>query len=173
VSTADEHAADRLIRELIASGRGASPDEIAQIVERMATAPFNPDIIRVPVKDRGSLYEGHALTAREQSITYHLTKRVMIERQWAPGTSAADYLTHQRSAVRYEHARLAVYERGGEPTAVTVTPTAAVLISDRLGARPLPNLLVVYSALRSIIRTGYQFSQLDQTTVPPEALWLS
>jgi hypothetical protein len=173
VSAADEHLADRLIRELIASRRAASPEEIAHIVERMATAPFNPGTVRVPAKDRGATYQSHTLAAREWSIIYHLVKRVAIEGQWAYGTATADYLAHLESAVRSARARLIIYERGGEQVAATMTPTGDVLAPEQLGNRPQANLLVVYSATQSIIRTGYQFSALEQTNVPPEALWLN
>ncbi len=37
-----QHPADVLIRELIRTRRATMPEEIAWIVERMATAPFEP-----------------------------------------------------------------------------------------------------------------------------------
>jgi hypothetical protein len=173
MSASGPHSADQLIRELIATGRAASPDEIAEILERMATAPYNPHVVRVLGKATGATYQGHSLTARESSITYHLVKRVVIERQWAYGTTAADYLAHLQRAVRSAGARLVVYLRGAERVAASVTPTGDVLAPEQLGDRPENNLLVIYSATQSIIRTGYQFSRLSHTTIPPEALWLN
>jgi hypothetical protein len=63
-SAADPHPTDQLIRELIASARAASLDEIAEIVERMATAPFTSRMVRVPTRERGATYQGrpHAIT---------------------------------------------------------------------------------------------------------------
>ncbi len=82
-----QHPTDRLIRELIGTKRAATAAEIAQIRGRMATAAFSREIRRVPRKDRGYSYQGHVLGAHADSLTYHLTKRVVIEEQWAHGTS--------------------------------------------------------------------------------------
>jgi hypothetical protein len=73
----------RLLRELLATGRLATDAVITQILDRMATAPFNPLVRSVPTKDHGYSYLGHTLGAREPSLIYHLTKRVEIEEQWA------------------------------------------------------------------------------------------
>ena len=139
----------------------------------MASAPFNTAVVRVQVADRGASYQGQTLGARADSLTYHLTKRVVIERQWAEGTTAAQYLEDLRRAVRDPAARLAVYERRGDQVAATITPTRRVLPPRRLGPRPLPNLLVVYSAVRGIMVTGYQFSALENTGIPEGVRWLN
>ncbi|HZR98757.1 MAG TPA: hypothetical protein VFE37_08630 [Chloroflexota bacterium] len=172
MSQLGQHPSDRLIGELIASRRAASAEEIAQIVERMATAPFSSRVVRVPMKERGAAYQGQILTARAPSLVYHLVKRVVIEEQWARGTTAARYLADLAQAVRNPAARLVIYERRGQRVAATITPTGRVIPATRLGIDALPELLVVYSADSSMIVTGYQFSRLDQTGVPGEALWL-
>lgn len=77
-----QHPADRLIRELIQTGRAATEDEIERIVERMATAPFDTRIVRVRVAARGVSYRGQTLGARADSLTFHLVKRVALDRQW-------------------------------------------------------------------------------------------
>jgi len=38
--------------------------------------------------------------------------------------------------------------------------------------KPERQLLVIYSADRGIIVTGYQFSELPETGIPSEARWL-
>ena len=68
-----EHPADRLIREMIATRRRATPEEVAAIVARMANAPFDRRIVPVRVVERGVAYQGHSLGAREDSLRYHLT----------------------------------------------------------------------------------------------------
>jgi len=166
------HPTDRLIRELIQTGRPATEDEIGRIVDRMAAMPFDRCIIPVPTTLRGQTYRGHTLGAREDSLTYHLTKRVVDERQWLDGTTADEYLADLRRAVRAPSARLATYERRGGHIAVTMTPTSAAVPSVRRTPASLPDVLVVYSADRGIILSGYQVSSLDQTGIPDEARWL-
>lgn len=134
--------------------------------------PFNQRRLRVPGKERGTRYQGYTLGAREPSLMYHLIKRVVVEQQWARGTSAQQYLDDLHRAVRHPDARLVVYERGGDYVAATITPTAEILPLARRGTQFLPNLLVVYSANEGIIRTGYQFSDLSEVDIPEEARWL-
>jgi hypothetical protein len=172
VSAADPHPADQLIRELIASGRAAAPDEIAQILQRMATAPFTSRIVRVPTRERGAAYQGHTLLARAPSLVYHLVKRVAIEEQWASGTTQSEYLSDLGRGIRELSSRLAVYTRRGDHVAAVVSATNLVVPAVRRGADSLPQLLVVYSANSGMIVTGYQFSTLEQTGIPWEALWL-
>lgn len=166
------HPTDRLIRALIQTGRRATLDEVEQIVERMATAPFEPRQRRVPVVERGLSYQGRTLRAREESLFYHLVKRVLVNEQWADGTTADEYLTDLRQAVRSSDAHLLLYRARGGHMAVLIAPTAAILPVMRQGARMLPNLLVVYSADRGIIVSGYQFSALSGIRIPQEAQWL-
>jgi hypothetical protein len=105
-------------------------------------------------------------------VRYHLTKRVVIEEQWVPGTTEGDYLADLSRAVLDPTARLVIYRRGGTHLAATSTLTDRVLPPERQGDRSVPNLLVVYAADRGIIISGYQYSTLDQTSIPPEAVWL-
>ncbi len=169
---ASQHPADRLIRELLQSGRQATAAEVEQILERMVSAPFNTASVRVPPGERGTSYQGRTLGASAPSIEYHLAKRVVIEQQWAPGTTAAEYLEDLRRAIRDPAARLAVYGRWGDHLAATVTPTGRVLDAARQGPRREAQLFVVYSADRGMIVTGYQFSTLAAVGIPAGARWL-
>lgn len=103
---------------------------------------------------------------------YHLIKRVVIERQWAEGTEFGEYLGDPRRAIRHPQARLAVYQRRGGILAVTITPTERVVPRERLGPLALPNLLVIFSANRGMIVTGYQYSSIEAIGIPKEAQWL-
>ena len=163
---------DILIRDLIRTGRTGTSDELDRIIDHMAAAPFSRESIRVPIDERGTWYQGHQLAARAESLSYHLVKRVVIEQQWVDGTSAAQYVEDVRRAVRHPSARLTVYERRGGYLAATVTPTDVVLTPARRGVKPERQLLVIYSADRGIIVTGYQFSELSETGIPSEARWL-
>ncbi len=172
INQSSPHSVDQLIRELIQTGRTATEEEIAQIIERMQAAPFNTAIVRVQVRERSATYQGQTLGAQEDALTFHLIKRVVIERQWTPGTTAEQYVEDLRRAISHPLARLAVYERRREHCAATITPTAGVLPLERHGSQAESQLLVVYSADRGIILTGYQFSELERTSIPGTARWL-
>ena len=61
-----QHRVDQLIRELIRRGRAATADEIEQIIERMATAPFDERVVPVPTRLRGLSYHGRMLSRLPQ-----------------------------------------------------------------------------------------------------------
>jgi hypothetical protein len=150
----------------------ATPGEIQQIVARMSGAPFNTHVVRVPPRERGRSYQGITLGARADSGSYHLVKRVVIDHQLAGGTTFDQYLDCLHRAAAHPAARLVLYAAGGDHFAATLTPTSQVAPPEQLGARPLPLLLVVYSAERGIIKTGYMVSSLAATSIPKGALWL-
>jgi hypothetical protein len=79
-----QHPVDQLIRELIATNRATSPEEVAQIIARMATAAFIDRVKTVP--------QSKTQIQRVDSLHYHLTKRVVVERQWVFSTTTQDYL---------------------------------------------------------------------------------
>ncbi len=167
-----EHPTDRLIRDLIQNRRPASDNEVAQIVDRIARAHFSRQIRVVPSRDRGASYGGRTLGNRADSLTYHIVKRVVVEEQWADGTTDRQYVADLWRAARSPAASLAVYVSGDDHIAVTLTPTADVIPPERLGIRPEQLVLVVYSAGNGIIVTGYQVSSVSATRIPSEAIWL-
>lgn len=135
-------------------------------------APFDAREVPVRPSYRGISYGGIRLGFKARSLDYHLVQRVMIDRQWRDGTTAAEFLTDISRAARASDARLAVYGRRGGGIAVAVADTGAVLPVERRGEESLPRLLVVYSADRAMILTAYQFSDLAVTGIPGDALWL-
>lgn len=165
------HPVDRLIREIIVADRQASPEEIGDIVERIASAPFDPrpDVV-VATKDRGLSYLGHVLGPRAPALTYHLAKRVIDDRQWAFGTTAADYLADLHAAVRSFDTRFALYRRRGGHMAACLA--ANRVVPRRLGPDSERFVLVVFSADRGTIITGYQTSFELPANIPEDALWL-
>ncbi len=167
------HPVDRLIQELIQSGRLATQDEISLILERISEAPLDTRRGRAPGYLRGQVYGGRTVQARDETAFVHLVKRVRHDRQWTEGTTQADYLADLRAAARQPDARLLVYARHGEHHAAVIAGTAVVVPEDRRGGRALPNLLAVYSTERGAIRTGYQFSDLGEVRIPEDARWLT
>ncbi len=163
---------DHLISELLRSGHEATPAEVGRILSRMATAPLDVRLVRVPGYLRGQPYGGRTLQRRDQSAFVHLVKRVRYDRQWAEDTTMADYLEDLRRAVRQPDAHLLIYARHGEHHAGVIADTDLAVPVGRRGELALPNLLVVYSWERRAIRTGYQFSAMDKVGIPGDARWL-
>lgn len=167
-----QHPTDRLIRELIRARRAATPREVEWIVDRMATAPFNPAIVPVKLRHQGLAYQGRTLGSHADSLTYHLVQRVVADDQWRAGTTAEQFVADLRAVVRAPGSRLAVFERRGGGVAVTIAPTNGITPPMQTGGGALPHLIVVYAADRGCIITGYQFSKLDQLGIPEGAQWL-
>lgn len=163
---------EELIRTLIQTGREATRAEVRRIIGHVAAAPFDPCAVPVSTDQRALTYQGSPLGSRADALFYHLVQRVVVERQWAAGTTPDRYLADLRQAVCVPQARLAIYFRRGGHIAMTVTPTDRVLPPSRRGVGELPNRLVVYSADRGIIVTGYQFSTIEATGIPKEVRWL-
>lgn len=166
-----DHPTDRLIRELIQTGRPVEAGEVERILERMASAPFDPRIIRTPARERGQHYCGRTVQPHDEAVVVHLVRRVLRDEQWADGTTSQEYLDDLRRSIRLE-AQLALYHRRGGNVAATLTPTAHVVPAERRGPRSLPVLWVVYSADRGIIVTGYQASSRDEISIPEDTKWL-
>jgi hypothetical protein len=167
------HPVDHLVQELVRTGRAATADEVERIGERIATATFGPSEVRVRPRERGLSYQGRALRTRDDSLFVHLVRRVVLERQWAAGTTADDYLADLRQAVRSPQRRLAIYLRRGGHLAATISPTLSGVPASRRGPEALPWLLVVYSADRGIIVSGYQISGSETAAIPEDARWLT
>jgi hypothetical protein len=166
------HPVDVLIRQIIAGERRATDGDVEQIVERIATAPFNPDVMVVPKAMRGLVYVDDTLSSRAPSRLVHLVKRVLVERQWSSGTTSHDYLSDLRRGIRQDSARLALFARRGGSMVLSRSATDDVVPEMRRGSRQQPVVVVVYSADRGIIVSGYQASALDKVAIPGDVQWL-
>jgi hypothetical protein len=166
-----QHPVDVLIRHIIAGERRATDDDIGRIIERVATAPFDPRTILLPVPLRGRRFLGQILQTREPSLVVHLAQRVLGENQWSSQTRTDHYLDDLRRAVR-AFERLAVYDRrsGGIVASIGTTVDVVPEIRQSNGSRAL--LVVIYSVDRRALLTGYQASGLDTVSIPENALWL-
>ena len=163
-----EDPTDLLIRGILRSRRGTTGDEVGRITGRISGAPFMGEV-RVPPRHRGLRYGGRRVGVREDSLFYHLAKRV-DEGQWAEGTTEEDYLEDLRSAARDPSARLVLYTlRGGNVAAVLSDNTVP---EGRRGPYALDHLFVAYSADRATIITGYQVSGVETLNLSEDPLWL-
>jgi hypothetical protein len=77
------HPVDRLIRELIATRRPVTSEEVESILGRIATAEFNSRTVRVPNAERGVEYGNRRLLARDDSLFIHLVRRVVLVKMWS------------------------------------------------------------------------------------------
>jgi hypothetical protein len=162
---------DHLIRAIIETRRRATAPEVEQITERIATAPFENVRIHVPLRLRLT-YQGRVLGNREPSLLVHFVKRTLVEEQWDTATTIDDYILDLRRAALATGAQLLAYTRWGDRYAATITPTSQAVPDERLGRKACPNLIVVYSADRSVIVTGYMFTGLSDLNLPGDVLWL-
>jgi hypothetical protein len=160
-----------MVREVLDTGRTMTRFERVLLVEAVATAPFNPNVVTVRLEHQGSRYLDVELGTHAASLTYHLFQRVILEGQWASGTTEQLYLDDLRRSVRYPFGRVAVYERRGGMIVSFVAPTEYAVRFDSRGTNWEPQLVVVYSVDRGIIVTGYQFSTLDKVAIPETARW--
>jgi hypothetical protein len=171
--SAPPHPVDALIMRLVRNHEAvATPADVAAIVERIATAPFNRHRVRVFGADRSLTYGGAMIGRVADPLRLHLAKRVEQERQWAYGTAADEYLADLRISARYPGARLLAYERSADFFAVTTSPTREAVPVHRLGRAWEPHLLVVYSARYGVLRTGYMNSEIGRLDMPEMIRWL-
>lgn len=125
-----QHPVDRLIRELIQTGRDATPDEITEIRERASHADFNTERVRVAKRYRHISYQGRTVGNREDALFLHLVERVKHDQEWVEGTTMDEYLDDiRRSAL--EGTAIVVYMRHEEFIAAIAGPNR--IPDDRRG----------------------------------------
>ena len=84
----------------------------------------------------------------------HLVRRVLVQRQWADGTTEAMYLSDLRAAAEHPDAQVRVGIAGGLPTVQIVAPNHVP--ATRLGPRATPWIIVVYAPNRGRLISGHQ-----------------
>jgi len=112
------------------------------------------------------------MTEPTDALSYHLVVRIAGDRQWTATTDRGSYLADLGRAVGIEGADIALsYLRGGN-IVLLVAPTEEAVPEPRRGPGSLPLTVVVYSADRGVLLTGYQASSLDKIRIAEDALWL-
>jgi hypothetical protein len=141
------HPVDVLIRRVAGGTHHATAADIDQMIEGIATAPFDSRRVPVPVPLRGRQFLGQSLQPREPSLVVHLAQRVLGEGQWALQTTIDEYLNDLRRAVRAA-SRLAVYDRRGGLIVASISITAEIVPETRRSGGSRPLLVVIYSVDR-------------------------
>ena len=170
-SEQERHPVDTLIRELVHTRRSPSREEVQQIRERVAQAPFQDRIVPVRTYERGVTYQGRTVQSRDDAGFIHLVRRVVIDQQWADGTTMLEYVSDLHELAHSSESDMFVYDRGNGCVVGILGKNAIPRV--RLGSEALTYLFVVYSADRSSIITGYQISGLDQIDISESPLWLA
>jgi hypothetical protein len=105
-------------------------------------------------------------------LTIHLLRRVADNEQWRAGTTADEFVADLRAVLSHPEANLVLYQARGGDILLGVVETPLVIPPNRLGANPERLLVVVYSADRGVIVTGYQASSFDTIRIGEDARWL-
>ena len=142
-----ESELDALIRVAQESG-GASPATARLIRDHIASAPF----------------------LSNESATAHIAKRIR-QRQWDGSATSTEYVRDLHAAVRAA-VQLGVYKRRGGTLAVAVAPTNNSVPLSRLGTESRRLLVVIHSADRGRLITGYQVADLTEIDLPDDVVWL-
>lgn len=76
-----QHPVDVMIRDVIATQWQPASEEVDQIVQRMAGAPFSNELVGVQTKYRGLTYQGIVLGRYQDSFTFHFMRRIVVDEQ--------------------------------------------------------------------------------------------
>ena len=166
-----QHPADQMIRRMIAAGTTPAAEEWGEIAAHLGNARFSVRSVRIDPAIRGQTFQGEMLGTRAPSITAHLAKRVLVEQQWAPGTTTTEYLDDLRFALQNSNGRVAIYQhRDGRYFLSMLAPNS--LPATRLGPKPERYIWVAYDASHGTITTGYQVSGVQTLDLPEAIRWL-
>jgi hypothetical protein len=163
--------ADQLVRELLVTRRAVESNEVEMILHRIATAPFNTRPLAVDANLVGSSYLGRVLPERADSLSAHVWRRVLMDEQWAMGTTADEYLDDLHQAVQAPGTRLAIYSLRQSPHAVVIGPNSVP--PHRRGQRTGALIVVPYSVNGGMLTSGYQVHDLASVSLPPSTRWLT
>jgi len=166
-----QHPTDVLVRAIIDSGRRASQVEVEAIRQRLRSAPFSTRTIRVPPALRTGPSAASALGPSNNALAVHVAQRISLDRQWAT-TSPELFLEDLRASVEAVSTRMVLYRDRGGAIALAIAATADVIPPPRLGAGAQALLVMVYSADRGTIVSGYQASSLARIRIGENAIWL-
>jgi hypothetical protein len=140
------------------------------IRHRISEAPFNTRPMSVQADLVGRMHLGRTIPPRAESLSVHLWRRVLVDEQWAPGTTSDDYLDDLRNAAREPGVRLGIYTLRQSPHAVVIGPNRVPEV--RRGVRAGNWIVVPYSVNGGMLTSGFQVHDLANVSLPPSARWL-
>jgi hypothetical protein len=149
--------ADDIILDLIATGRQATPAELATIIGHVSRVPFSTRLSRVPLKVRTGLAQlGIVLPAGKiRSIEWHLLERIYLDEQWPVGTTEVQFVADLHQAVLHAQVQVWTYRYYTRPYAGFLAPSHVQQVPQ-----PERYIFVAYSAFWSTMTTGHQASSV-------------
>jgi len=162
---------NRLIRELVGTKKTLSDKQWERVFDHVSQAGFATRQVAVEKELHGVIFQGQPLKARAGSLRAHLAKRVLLEGQWAEGTTAEQYLTDLKSVINAPDLQKAVY-RSKDGQIVLGLLGRNRLPPERMGKNPKQFLWVIYSTDYGTITSGYQVSGIEWIRVPEGVRWM-
>lgn len=163
---------DDVIIELHANpNRIASEAEIEAIRDRLTGAGFLEDV-GVPPSSRGLSASGYTLGARESSLVHHLVRRIVLDEQWADGTTPEQYLADLRASIRDDSARFGVGKPSGNSAPLVYVFADNLVPQRRRGRYAEPLMFVLYGVADDVIITGHMVSGMDTVRKAEDFRWL-
>lgn len=183
---------DALLHRLVVRQIRATPEQLAQIVEHVSTAPFVAALLEVDEPLWGSFWHfdvispGYTLPAVELA----LLRATRLDGHWPEDTNVEQFLSDLRQAMMHPQAGVWTLALAGEPCAVFAAPISV----DRLMLNvQRQNLVTVvwYCATTGGLHAGYraaaesvhfdgaieqrapEFAQQDQAAVVGESDWVA
>jgi len=164
------HPVDQMIRDMIARQYTPTVTDLQRILAHIAQADFYQRSYKIS-KVVGQNYLGRTINAEEQGLFAHLIKRVLIEKQWAWGTTKQDYLDDLHRMVQQEGNQVGIGIQRKENNVIVFGGNGIPM--ERRGEEALGSMVVVYSADRGKIISGYQISSLRTVRIPEDVQWLT
>jgi hypothetical protein len=140
------------LQALVASPRQVTAAERTSIVRHIASAEFNRDGVTTEEQIRGLTYLGRTVEPWADSLFVHLVRRVLVQRQWADGTTEAMYLADLREAVLHTAADVRLGLASALPTVQITAPLTVP--EERRGPRAQPWIVVIYAPNRDRLVSG-------------------
>lgn len=162
-----------VIKQLVEDpNRMPTVEELDALRERVSAADFNARLMETPDGLVGQTFGGRTLRERESSFTVHAAQRVLINEQWASGTTREEYLADLRRAASHPDASFAVYETRDTYILALLAPIEGTVPEERRGSRSGTLVQVIYSANRGRITTGMQTDE-PEGNIPRRRRWIS
>jgi len=172
IATKDVLTPIELAKSALVGGTLTQTD-INRLIVAMERAPFSSRVISVLPDLVGQTYLGRVIRRREPSCFAHLVKRVLSERQWAPGTTEEIYNQDIRSVLQSQNMRLVVYRRD-VIYLLAFAETDEIIPFEHRGLRTQKFVGIFYAPEHGTITTGYQFSDLDRIDFGKDGVvWLT
>jgi hypothetical protein len=109
-----------IVPQLVFQSTQASTDQLAQIVEIAATAPFADDLLEVDEPLWGSFWHGDVIAPgyRLPAIELALLRAIRLDRNWSEKIDTAQFLAGLRETIRHPQTGIWTIAIAGKPCVV-------------------------------------------------------